>query len=164
MIDTREIDIMADSEVPHFEVSPKLILMQGLPRSGKSTWARAQGYPIVDPDAIRLVKTGRRWWGPIEHEVWATARTMIRALFVAGHEIVILDSTAYTRWQRDQFKPSLDIPWIRYIKHIDTPANVCCERAQMTYPDLISVIKYMETKWEPVDFDVEGIQLCTALA
>ncbi|KKK82651.1 hypothetical protein LCGC14_2801230, partial [marine sediment metagenome] len=36
----------------------KLILTVGLPRSGKSTWARKQGHPIVNPDSIRLALYG----------------------------------------------------------------------------------------------------------
>ena len=39
----------------------QLILTVGLPRSGKTTWALAQGYPIVAPDAIRLAVTGQRY-------------------------------------------------------------------------------------------------------
>ena len=35
-----------------------LIVMVGLPRSGKTTWARKQGYPIVNPDSIRLAFHG----------------------------------------------------------------------------------------------------------
>jgi len=80
-----------------------LILMHGLPRSGKSTWARQQGFPVVDTDAIRLSKTGQRWYGPTEHEIAPFALTMIRALFVAGHKTVILDSNAYLRKERDFF-------------------------------------------------------------
>ena len=86
--DNRTID---STSYPNAPPEGVLIMLMGLPRAGKSTWARATGYPIVDCDAIRLTKTGQRWWGPIEHEIWATARTMVRALFMAGHPIVILD-------------------------------------------------------------------------
>jgi len=131
-------------------------MMQGLPRSGKSTWARSQSWPIVNLDAIRLAKTGQRWWGPIEHEVWATARTMVRALFWAGHRIVVLDSTNYSRQQRDMFCPSADVQWQRFVKIIDTPALECCRRAKETYPELVGVIEQMAENWEPVESD-EGI-------
>jgi predicted kinase len=32
----------------------QLILTVGLPRSGKTTWAKQQGVPMVNRDAIRL--------------------------------------------------------------------------------------------------------------
>lgn len=133
-------------------------MTQGLPRSGKSTWARSQGWPIVSPDAIRLAKTGQRWWGPMEHEVWAAARTMVRALFWAGHQIVVLDSTSYNRLQRDRFCPSRDIQWRRFVKIIDTPVLECCRRAKETYPALVEIIEQMAKNWEPVEPD-EGIKL-----
>lgn len=149
-IDDREIDVTNEEA----KVSDCILIMTyGLPRSGKSTWSNAQGYPIVNPDAIRLAKTGQRWWGPIEHEIWATARTMVRSLFLAGHKVVILDSTCGTRRQRDTFLPSPDVPWERYTKYIDTPADECCRRAETTYPELVPVIEFMKECWEPVMMD-----------
>jgi predicted kinase len=136
----------------------KLIMLMGLPRSGKSTWALAQPYPIVCPDAIRLAKTGQRWWGPIEHEVWATARTMIRALFLAGHKIVILDATALKRQQRDQFKCSQDVVWERYIQSIDTDVEICKDRAEKTYPELVPIIDWFAENREVIQPD-EDIKL-----
>jgi predicted kinase len=130
-----------------------LIMMVGLPRSGKSTWAQSQGYPIVCPDAIRLAKTGLRWFGPIEHEVWATARTMIRALFLAGHKVVILDATGLKRKNRDDFKCSQDVIWTRYIQIIDTDVEICKDRAEKTYPELIKIIDWFNEHKDLVDVD-----------
>lgn len=147
-IDDREIDTTSCKSSVTNKV---LILTHGLPRSGKSTWAQKQGVPIVCPDAIRLAKTGKRWWGPIEHEVWATARTMVRALFLAGHDTVILDSTAGTRKQRDFFLPSPDVPWDRYVKVIEESSAVCKERAlDGPYPELVEVIFFMDENWEEI--------------
>lgn len=39
----------------------KLILTIGLPRSGKSTWAKQQGCPVVNPDSIRLALHGKAY-------------------------------------------------------------------------------------------------------
>lgn len=136
----------------------KLIMLQGLPRSGKTTWAKKQGFPIVCPDAIRLAKTGKRWWSPIEHEIWATALTMVRSLFLAGHETVILDSTGCTRKQRDYFKPPKDISWVRYLKTMFTSAESCIQRAIKTgQPDLIDVIKNQYKNFEYVEQEEQFI-------
>lgn len=132
----------------------KLIMLSGLPRSGKSTWAKKQGYPVVSPDAIRLAKTGRRWWSPIEHEVWATALTMVRALFLAGHDIVIVDTTSCTRRSRDNFKPPKDVFWQRWVKYIDTPIEVCIERAiNSGQADLVEVIENQYVNSESISRD-----------
>ena len=147
IIDTREIDV---TECEGARTGCNLLMTYGLPRSGKSTWAREQAFPIVCPDAIRFAKTGVRWWGPIEHEVWATARTMVRALFLAGHDFVILDSTCGTRKQRDMFLSSPDVVWQRYSVELATPAEECIRRAESTYPDLMPVIKWMVENWEPI--------------
>jgi len=134
----------------------KLILMNGLPRCGKSSWARDQGFPVVDQDGIRLATTGRRWWGPIEPQIYATAWTMVRALFWAGHEVVVLDSTAINRPQRDLWIARGDVPWVRYVKIIDTSLEICIERAKLTYPALVPVINWMDKNRTPIEDD-EGI-------
>jgi predicted kinase len=133
-----------------------LICTVGLPRSGKSTWARQTGNPVVNPEGIRLALTGRRWYGPIEHEVWATARTMVRALFLGGHKIVVLDSTNLHRHARDTFVPSPDCVWKREYILFDTPAHVCERRAEQSYPVLHDVILYMDETREPIDEAEEG--------
>ena len=119
-----------------------LIMMIGLPRSGKSSWAVSQGFPVVCLDAIRLAKTGQRWWGPIEHEIWPTARTMVRALFLAGHKVVILDACSLKREHRDNFKCSQDVLWKRYMQIIDTDVETCVDRAEKTYPELADIIHW----------------------
>jgi len=135
-----------------------LIMTYGLPRSGKSTWARSTGWPVVEIDAIRLAMTGRRWWGPIEHEIWATALTMVRALFLAGHKFVIVDTPSYSREQRNAFLSSPDVKWLRFFKPINTPAETCCDRAIETYPELVQIIEWMLDNWEPI-LPEEGIAL-----
>lgn len=138
----------------------KLILTIGLPRSGKSTWARKQEFPIVNLDAIRLAKTGQRWWSPIEHEIHATARTMVRALFLAGHDTVILDATNLRRDIRNKWIASDDVPWERFARLISTEESVCCERAVADKQTcLIPVIKQMSTIVDPIDLNAENIEL-----
>jgi len=134
-----------------------LVCTVGLPRSGKSTWARATALPIVSTDGIRLALTGQRWYGPIEHEVWATARTMVRSLFWGGNKVVILDAPAFQRRERDMFIPSPDCVWKRRFVMFDTSADVCKERARKTRPDeLCDVIDWFAENWEPIDEKEEG--------
>jgi hypothetical protein len=109
---------------------------------------------IVSPDALRLCYTGRRWWGPIEHEVWATTRTMIRALFWAENKTVILDSTGLNRKHRDMFTPSPDVDWRRYVMIVDTDVDLCKKRALETGQDyLLDVIDWFHKTQEKIHPD-----------
>jgi len=119
----------------------KLILTVGLPRSGKSTWARKQGHPIVNPDSIRLALYGQPFIEETESMVWVIARYMVRALFLAGHDIVILDATNITRERRD-FWESEDWNCSNY--YFKTSIRACIERAvKDNREDLIPIIKKM---------------------
>jgi len=156
MIDDRKCDITFDQPLT---AGHRLIMMMGQPRSGKSTWARQQGVPVVCLDAIRLAKTGQRWWGPIEHEIWPTARTMVRALFLAGHPDVILDITALRQEHRNSFKCSTDVVWKRYVQIIHTDVDVCIQRAMDTYPELVPIIQWFNDYKEPIDVETEDIEI-----
>lgn len=103
-----------------------LHLMVGLPRSGKSTKARELGYPIVEPDAIRMVMHGTPWKPNMESLVWSHAHIMVESLFQAGHEDVIVDATNHTRRRRDEWTSS---QWAIRLHVVDTPTEVCIQRA-----------------------------------
>lgn len=132
----------------------KLILTVGLPRSGKSTWARSTGYPIVSPDAIRLAIHGQPFVDLAEPFVWATAKAMVRALFLAGHTTVILDATNTTRKRRDDWKA---VDWVRQYQTFNASAAVCKERAVHDHrEELIEVIDRMSEQFETIEIDEYG--------
>lgn len=92
------------------EKLPMLLVTVGLPRSGKSTWARqqiaARCAVLVSPDEIRLALHGQAYFQSAEDFVWATVKLMVKALFRAGHKIVILDDTFNTKKRR--------APWVNF--------------------------------------------------
>lgn len=131
----------------------------GLPRSGKSTWARWCGDPIVCPDAIRLALHGQRFVEELDPKVWEMAYIMARALFLAGHDEVTVDATNTTKKRR--------LPWIEKFKDIaeircnwiDTPKDECLKRAVETdRMDLIPVIEKMSAQFETPTVE-EGFSL-----
>ena len=128
--------------------SPTLILTVGLPRSGKSTWAKEQGYPIVSPDAIRLALHGSAFVASAEPVVWATAKLMVAALFGAGHMTVILDACNVTSKRRAEW---LDSRWaVTYCVHA-TPVEECMSRAESTgRPELVKIIRRMDRNFQCV--------------
>jgi len=133
----------------------KVILMVGLPRSGKSTWARRVGIPIVNPDSIRMALHGQAYITEAEPMVWSIAQYMVRALLLAGHEAVVVDATN-TSVNRRKLWISPNDEWDLYYKHIDTPLDVCIDRAGDN-PPLVEAIHRMNNSYEPVTIE-EGIK------
>jgi predicted kinase len=137
----------------------KLILTVGLPRSGKSTWARRQGVPVVNLDSIRLAWYGKAFDVKEKPSVWWIARCMVTALFLAGHKTVILDATNTTRDRRANWLSygscKLDKLWELEYKLFKAPKETCIRRAEKTgKPELIPVIEKMaeELEW-PADYE-----------
>jgi len=125
--------------------------MMGLPQAGKSTAARnlsaQRQAPIVNPDSIRLALHGKRFESLAETFVWAIAKTMVRSLFIAGHETVIVDATNTSRKRRDFWQPEKGEEWQPVIHLISTDTATCKDRAG---DDLIlgKVIQRMAEEWE----------------
>jgi len=124
-----------------------LYVTVGLPRSGKSTWARQQRVPIVNPDSIRLALHGQRFYPPAEPFVWAMADLMVRALFIAGHNKVILDATNTTKSRRDKW---LSVKWTTCYVLFGTEKEECIRRAGDD-SGLIKVIELMHAGAERME-------------
>lgn len=80
-----------------------LIMTVGLPQTGKSTWARTRHVPMVNGDSVRLALHGQPFIVEAEPMVSCVQQLMVRALFIAGHDVVILDGTHTTRASRDRW-------------------------------------------------------------
>jgi len=130
-----------------------LIATVGLPRSGKTTWAldysKDRCIPIVNPDSVRLAIHGQRFILSAEQFVWATVNAMIRSLFIAGHDQVILDATNMTRKRRDVLKFAGCETVFHYI---DTTPEICRLRAQGD-DEILPVINRMALEFEPLGDD-----------
>jgi len=125
-----------------------LIVMVGLPYSGKSTAAKELGFPMVNPDSIRVALHGQRFSAEAEPHVWAIAKTMVRSLFLAGHKTVILDATNTTVKRRSEW---ISKEWSVEFMEIDTDPLVCVERARKAGDKVIlPVIEKMFNQYEPL--------------
>ena len=125
---------------------PLLILTVGLPRSGKTTWARESGHPVVCPDSIRLALHGQAFFWPAEPFVWAMAYLMVDSLFRSGHSVVVVDATNVSAKRRDEWTRRW--PNSRF-EVFETPPAVCMQRAHETNrPELIPVIARMAGEWD----------------
>jgi predicted kinase len=125
-----------------------LICTVGLPLAGKSTWAKRQGYPIVCPDQVRLALHGERYLPLAEPMVWTIATLMVRSLFGAGHERVILDACNNTRARREPWSKEFDARF----GVVDTPAELCLERAlEQGDQYIVPIIGRMASEYEAVN-------------
>lgn len=130
---------------------PTLTVMVGLPRSGKSTLAKASGHPMVNPDSIRLALHGQAFNPAAEPMVWTIATYLVKALFLAGHTHVVLDATNVTRRRRQQWRSA---EWDTVYFVMATPVSVCKARARANgQMDLLPVIDRMSRDFEPVAAD-----------
>ena len=132
-----------------------LVAMCGLPRSGKSTaslkLSKELPAPIVKKDDIRLALHGQVYQNLAEPFVKAISKVMVHSLFLSGHPIVIADETHYSRQARDFMA---DGPWETKFYLVDTPKEVCIERAHKTgHTWLPPVIEEMAARWEPLGKD-----------
>lgn len=130
-----------------------LILLIGLPRSGKTTWAKKQKHPIVNPDAVRLALHGKAYLALAEPMVWAIVRYMVTALFTAGHETVILDACNNSRKRRDPWGGGA---WSREFVVIRATPSECLARVpedDENAEGLRAAIERMAEQHEPVEYD-----------
>ena len=126
-----------------------LHMMVGLPRSGKSTVARKLGYPIVEPDAIRRVLYEQPFDNKNEMLVWGLAKTMVMALFEAGHKDVILDACNHTHERRRVW---MSDNWVCKYHLVNTSEEECIKRAkQLKQLYLIPVIKSISVTFDPLE-------------
>ena len=118
-----------------------LILTVGLPRCGKTTWAKEQNIPIVSRDAIRLSLHGKPYLQEAENMITVIEDIMVKSLFLAGHDKVIIDATHTTEKRRERWKNN---SWDIVLKTFSTSKNICIQRAINTdRKELIPVIERM---------------------
>ena len=138
-----------------------LYLTVGLPRSGKSTWAKEQGYPIVNRDAIRFAVGGSIRYYKEESKVSEIEKLMVKSLFKAGHDKVIVDAChlkkkyieewenfAKLNWEkldeRHEFKRNYLVMLMRFY----TPLEECIYRARRTFPEDEKFPAIIRSMWE----------------
>jgi predicted kinase len=124
-----------------------LILTVGLPRAGKTTWAKSTGLPIVSPDAIRYAIHGERFNRVAEPWVWQFAYTMASALLIAdGSRPVIVDATNVTDGRRAEWAKRFPNCVARIIS---TSATECIKRARDEEDEhIVPIIERMASEWD----------------
>ena len=136
-----------------------LILMVGLPYSGKTSRARMLLEPIVNPDSVRLALHGQRFATRAEPMVWAICHVMVDALFIAGHTCVILDATNTTAKRRTAWDPGPDSCYSEVKCLVMDTSPEECRRRAVAVDDtaILEVIERMAGQWDlPVHWKEEA--------
>lgn len=113
---------------------PKLLILQGLPASGKSTYAKKlvdeQGYKRINKDDLRAMIDNGKWSKENEKEIIAIRDNQVWTWLLLGNNVVVDD----TNFNRDHIKcltgiaNSIEPPAEVEVKFIDTPLYECIER------------------------------------
>jgi predicted kinase len=142
----------------------KLIVLVGLPGSGKSTWAAKQPFSVLSSDAIRLLIADDPAIQTIHRRVFATLRYLAKQRLQLKIPVTCIDATSLTRWERR--------PWIRLAQDadcdaeaifFDTPLEVCLDRnrsRERVVPE--DVVREMARRLE-VPSNEEGFSAVTVL-
>lgn len=138
---------------------PRLALMRGLPRSGKTTFAKTHlcapirsraPYVRVSPDDIRLALHGQAFYGPAEPFVWATALVMARSLLIGGSRVVIDATNLTVESRRQWFTLAKDTGARIAVYDVDTPLETCVIRNTNAGEVPLDVIRRMATTAQPL--------------
>jgi predicted kinase len=110
-------------------VRPVIVLLIGLPGSGKSTWAARQNYATLSSDAIRGWLADDPADQTIHRRVFGTLRYLLRQRLELRRPVTFIDSTSLTRRERRPYIKLADL-YDCDIEAVffDTPVEVCLER------------------------------------
>jgi predicted kinase len=109
---------------------------------------------MVNPDAIRLALHGYAYITEAEGMIWTQAKYMVKSLFLAGHDKVVVDATNTTIGRRGEWEPIAESveAKIRCQLFLASP-GLCKERAIIDgREELLPVIDRMDET-----FNLEGV-------
>lgn len=142
-----------------------LLLLSGLPGSGKSTWSRQYkrlhpSTKIVSSDEIRKEFFGTTANFSDEARVWSTFLERLKRYGGQEGAIVIADSTNLNNHYRRYYVESTP----EYDHHVlvmfDIPARDCELLNDMRVGDRrlpLDAMKKLESQFEPVDVEIESL-------
>ena len=108
---------------------PRVILLVGLPGSGKSTMAKEYDWPTLSSDELRIVLADDATNQTVNGRVFATLRYLLRHRLEIGCPVTCIDATSLTP---DERRPYIDLAAeygaIPEAVFFDFPVQICQSR------------------------------------
>jgi len=108
---------------------PRIVVLVGLPGSGKSTYLERLGVTPLSSDAVRLLLTDDATDQSVQRRVFATLRYLLKQRLQIGKRVTYVDATNLTPWER---RPYLKLGQLCDCLvdaiFFDVPPEVCWER------------------------------------
>ena len=122
-----------------------VLVLVGLPGSGKSTWAAAQPITVLSSDTIRQLLAGDATNQQIHQEVFRTLRFLLRRRLELGAPATIIDATSLLPVHRKPFiKIAHSLGAHAEAVYFDTPLEECLRRnatrSRVVPPEVIAAL------------------------
>jgi predicted kinase len=140
---------------------PRITIMMGFPRSGKSTWIKENrtNEIVVSADELRKQVYGQQFFAEGEPLMWAIRGVMLKELIRQRVDIII-DETNTKRERREPIIKLAKENWYEVVGVVTcgtTPDELKARAIKDGMPNLIPVIDRMIAQFEP-PLESEGFE------